>query len=51
MKRKPRQRLLPIDMAVILHPVTYERGKELFATLKNRLASKAETHDTPNQRA
>lgn len=29
-RRKPRQRTLLIDMTVPLHPVSYERGKELF---------------------
>lgn len=51
MKRpKLRQRTLPIDMASILHPVSYERGKQAFArmieTLENSSRQTAGTHDT-----
>lgn len=46
-RRKLRQRRLALDMAVPLHPVSYERGKSMFAQIKARL--QAGIHDTSSQ--
>lgn len=36
---KLRQRRLALDMAVILHPVDYQRAKELFRIMINSLVN------------
>lgn len=47
-RRKLRQRRLALNMADPLHPVSYERGKELFAQIRAGL--QAGIHDTRNPR-
>lgn len=36
--KRHRQRRLPLDFTKPLNPVTYERGKELFAKMREDLA-------------